>query len=431
MLFFKMTDGTNTESYSYDAVGNRTMSGYTTGAFNRLTATNSASYSYNNNGSMTGKTVGSTSWSYGRDRENRLISASTGDTMNYAYDALGRRTSSHFVPFIASTNDPAPTRFTYDGPDVILDDNSNLETTSLVKYQNAPGIDNKLAMTGDQRTNYFLQDHLGSTVGLAATSGGVEANSYDSFGNSTNSSFSSRYQFTGREFDSFSGLQYSRARFYDPQIGRFISEDPIGFAGGINLYAYVGNRPTMFADPTGLFPSWWKFNYHADITRHGLYGLASPGQIEAVVSANTDYDRRTQDSIYAPYHAMSRPGQSPEEARAEANESVRKRICEARKFAAQGNEAAAMSSLGPATHTVQDNYSPAHSGFKPAWPNHWLSNIAFYPAHVLWETAFPGSENKDNAARATTDVWRYYKGAPLPIDFFGGPTGSGAGCQCP
>ena len=81
----------------------------------------------------------------------------------------------------------------------------------------------------------------------------TESNSYDSFGRPTNSSFSSRYQFTGREYDSFTGLQYSRARFYDPQIGRFISEDPIGFAGGdVNLYGYVWNNPLNYVDPFGL-----------------------------------------------------------------------------------------------------------------------------------------------------------------------------------
>ena len=79
---------------------------------------------------------------------------------------------------------------------------------------------------------------------------------YDAFGNATNPAFPTRYQFTGREFDSFTGLQFSRARFYDPKLGRFISEDPIGFAGGdINLYGYVGNRPLARRDPSGLFPN--------------------------------------------------------------------------------------------------------------------------------------------------------------------------------
>ncbi|MEP6850585.1 MAG: RHS repeat-associated core domain-containing protein [Acidobacteriota bacterium] len=77
-------------------------------------------------------------------------------------------------------------------------------------------------------------------------------NSYDSFGNATNSGFPTRYQYTRREKDSFTGLQYNRARWYDPNIGRFISEDPIGFGGrDINLYGYVGDHPTMFRDPSG------------------------------------------------------------------------------------------------------------------------------------------------------------------------------------
>jgi RHS repeat-associated protein len=61
-----------------------------------------------------------------------------------------------------------------------------------------------------------------------------------------------RYGYTGREQDEYTGLYYYRARFYDPQIGRFISEDPIGFRGGINWYAYVGNNPLGFTDPLGL-----------------------------------------------------------------------------------------------------------------------------------------------------------------------------------
>jgi len=52
---------------------------------------------------------------------------------------------------------------------------------------------------------------------------------YDAFGNATNAAFPTRYQFTGREFDSFTGLQFSRARFYDPRLGRFISVDLLAF----------------------------------------------------------------------------------------------------------------------------------------------------------------------------------------------------------
>jgi RHS repeat-associated protein len=81
----------------------------------------------------------------------------------------------------------------------------------------------------------------------------IASTSYDSFGNATNSSFPTRYQYTGREYDSLTGLQYSRARWYDAKLGRFISEDPIGFRGGdINTYGYAQNNPLLYFDPLGL-----------------------------------------------------------------------------------------------------------------------------------------------------------------------------------
>jgi RHS repeat-associated protein len=99
---------------------------------------------------------------------------------------------------------------------------------------------------------FIVKFNLGSTTALTSTSGAIiESASYDSFGNATGN-LSTRYGFTGREFDADLGLQYSRARWYDATLGRFISEDPIGFAGGdVNLYGYVRNNPVNFKDPTG------------------------------------------------------------------------------------------------------------------------------------------------------------------------------------
>jgi RHS repeat-associated protein len=102
-------------------------------------------------------------------------------------------------------------------------------------------------------SKYFLQDHLGSTTALTNSSGSIiESATYDSFGNATGN-LSTRYQFTGREFDADIGLQYSRARWYSAELGRFISEDPIGFAGGdVNIYNYVGDNLLNGTDPKGL-----------------------------------------------------------------------------------------------------------------------------------------------------------------------------------
>jgi RHS repeat-associated protein len=79
---------------------------------------------------------------------------------------------------------------------------------------------------------------------------------YDSFGkitSQTNANFSTRFNYTGREYDAETGLYFYRSRYYDPVVGRFIGEDAIGFGGGdANLYRYVGNGPTNFADPFGV-----------------------------------------------------------------------------------------------------------------------------------------------------------------------------------
>lgn len=60
------------------------------------------------------------------------------------------------------------------------------------------------------------------------------------------------YQYTGRDYDPETGLRYYRGRYYDGGTGKFINEDPIGFAGGANFYAYAGSSPTNFIDPSGL-----------------------------------------------------------------------------------------------------------------------------------------------------------------------------------
>jgi RHS repeat-associated protein len=122
---------------------------------------------------------------------------------------------------------------------------------------------------------YYLTDHLGSTVGLTDAGGNlIDQMAYYSFGKSLVAgggglevvddgegdfdvgpgTWRMRYTYTGRERDPDTGLYYYRARWYDPQVGRFISEDPIGLEGGPNLYGYVENDPLNAVDPEGLVP---------------------------------------------------------------------------------------------------------------------------------------------------------------------------------
>jgi len=102
----------------------------------------------------------------------------------------------------------------------------------------------------------------------------VKTYSYDAFGRITESGIGggdNSYTYTAREYDTETGLYYYRARYYDPKAGRFITKDPISFAGGdVNLYAYVGNNPVNWVDPSGML-------WGSVFTRGGGKGILSGG----------------------------------------------------------------------------------------------------------------------------------------------------------
>src|SRR5207248_6178303 len=116
--------------------------------------------------------------------------------------------------------------------------------------------DEYLMRTSAGTTEHFLSDALGSTLALADGIGAVQTEySYEPFGTAMTVTGGSGNElgYTGREEDG-TGLYYYRARYYHPDLQRFISEDPLEFAAGdTNLYVYVDNSPTDFVDPSGLY----------------------------------------------------------------------------------------------------------------------------------------------------------------------------------
>ncbi|NOX92711.1 MAG: hypothetical protein GXP18_09770, partial [Gammaproteobacteria bacterium] len=240
-------------SYNLDAAGNRTSvtdtesnTGYITNDLNQYTDVGGDTYTYDANGNMTSKTTSTGTTTYSYDFENRLIQVTTPDeTVSYTYDPMGRRTS--------KTTTSGTTRFIHDGFQVILEKDET--DTVQAAYTYGIGIDEVLVMEHGGNKYFYSQDGLGSVVGLTDDLESVlESYSYDAYGipNST-SILGNPYQFTGRKYEKNTELYFYRARYFDPEMGRFLNADPTGFWGGLNFYSYVNNNPINIVDPTGHY----------------------------------------------------------------------------------------------------------------------------------------------------------------------------------
>jgi RHS repeat-associated protein len=175
-------------------------------------------------------------------------------TLTYTYDAEGRRIAKKYDGQTILT-------YVYDGDRCIAeyDSSNNLRR----KYIYGPGIDEPICMVETMSaspyagTYYYHFDALGSVVALTNASGNtVEVYEYDVFGRvgSSDPNHPNRFLFTGREYDKETGLYYYRARYYKPEIGRFLQVDPVGYEAGLNLYRYCSNNPWNHIDPFGRDP---------------------------------------------------------------------------------------------------------------------------------------------------------------------------------
>jgi RHS repeat-associated protein len=211
---------------------------------------NDKNITYDNNGNMTSVTNSCGTTNYTCDVRNRLVGIQgykpdcSPLSATLAYDALGRR--------IEKTINGRTIQYVYDGLDIVQEIENGLPSVNYIRTLN---IDEPLArIKADRSIRYYQTDVLGSAITLTDDNSTVKTTyAYDPFGNVTISGEASDnpFQYTGREND-WTGLYYYRARYYSPELQRFISEDPIRFKGGINFYAYANNNPVKFVDILGL-----------------------------------------------------------------------------------------------------------------------------------------------------------------------------------
>ncbi|WP_226662909.1 RHS repeat-associated core domain-containing protein [Microbulbifer aggregans] len=273
----------NDEQFEYDGVGNRTdraeradsatgTGGEAAGADfnlsptqstynnqNQLTASTGddpASFQYNDNGHTAQKVQGGVTWDYHYNHEERLIAVdkNTQTVGQYQYNPYGQR--------IRKQTD-SETYFLYneEGMAAEYDASGNL----IKEYHFKPGMpwmtEPLFQRVASGELYYYQNDHLGTPQRMVDKSGAVvwEAR-YEAFGNAEVliETVGNTLRFPGQYFDEESGLYQNYFREYDHGIGRYIQNDPVGFLGGINYFAYTYNSPTVLIDPTGeIVPLVW------------------------------------------------------------------------------------------------------------------------------------------------------------------------------
>lgn len=260
----------NNTEYTYDVSGNILtkslitgnvikVTGYSYNAKNQLLATTTledlnvtseSSFTYDDNGNQLTETTNGNTVTNTYNARNELIEVNDGQTVaEYVYNAEGKR--------VKKIADNITTNFVYDGDNVILElDDQNNELAVNIR-----GL-SLLKRTTNKDGYYIYNGHGDVTKILDNTNNTLNSYEYDEFGKilSENETFNNPYKYAGYYYDKETKTYYLQARYYNPEIQRFISEDT--YRGqlddplSLNLYTYCNNNPLIYVDLTGHWPEW-------------------------------------------------------------------------------------------------------------------------------------------------------------------------------
>ncbi len=245
------------DHYYYDKAGNLLTDEYQSAVMdNRLPGYGRDRYRYNEWGELTERRDQQLEWN-AQGQLTRVISSNS--ETRYQYDALGRRISKATYGRHTNQREQRRTTFVWEGFRLLQETTWQGKRTYL--YDAEQPYTPAAAITGrgeSQKIWYYHTDLTGTVQEVTAADGtlvwaGYQAGFGESRGDISNSGayFEQPLRLPGQYDDEETGLHYNLFRYYAPECGRFVSQDPIGLAGGINLYAYAPN-PLSWIDPLGL-----------------------------------------------------------------------------------------------------------------------------------------------------------------------------------
>jgi len=270
----KRCEGNHPEFFDFDPAGNilsigeskQLAPGLAKG--NRLLMQGDRKFEYDNRGNLTQETRGKNgklTKTFHYNLQNQLTQVDTHtqhETVSFKYDPLGRR--------ITKTDVFGTTRFLWTDNLLTQETRNNIKKTYLYE----PGSFRPVALKQDDQIYHYHLDHLGTPRELTSTEGKIVWKArYKTYGNlavQEVDEIHNNLRFQGQYFDEETGLHYNRFRYYNPESGQFINQDPIGLLGGINNYQYAPN-PIQWVDPFGLCKEQEKIipdNYNVLEDRH-------------------------------------------------------------------------------------------------------------------------------------------------------------------
>ncbi|MEQ1794758.1 MAG: PKD domain-containing protein [Nitrospira sp.] len=392
-------------TYTYDVAGNRLNQSRANGtasalpnpvtaasydAANEQTAFAGATLTYDANGNLTNDGVNTYQW----DTRNRLIGMNGVTSASFAYDPVGRR--------VTKTVNGVPTRFAYDGKDITSEISGGAVGANYLRSRD---IDEPFIRQSDAGNEHYHADILGNTLALSSDTQALgAAYTYEPFGETVTTGGSrNTFLYTGREQDD-TGLLYYRARYYSPVLKRFLSQDPIGISGGLNLYRYARNNPTRFTDPQGLFvPLVHKIIAKTALKLEGCSDDFANKVAQADADADSDPAFPTTDPKNAHWHGQ----QGPNDPTAQA--AMRESEMHIRRLMGSGT----IQGLGGAMHSTEDPFSDSH-GWSPALPDDFTDPINDWNwiQHVSADM-FPSDDqfwSAVSADRRLIQQWKQQKG---------------------